>query len=128
MKPLLLPVILIFIVGCENPVEIPDFLNSHIAGFVTDSETGEPLDSVEVTIYNIKVRGFRDIRYKTVGNAISDEKGLYTLVAILEKEGFHRLGAIKEGYERINYIISSEYSIDYKRFQQINLEMKKSQY
>jgi hypothetical protein len=126
MKSLLLPIILIFITGCENPQEIPDFLNSRIVGIVTDSDTGEALDSVEVTIYNVKVEGSNGVSYKQVGNAISDEMGQYDLVAILEKEGFHRLGAIKEGYESINYIISSDYPIDYKEFQQINLKMKKS--
>jgi len=128
MKPLLLPTILIFIIGCENPEEIPDFLNSRVVGIVTDFDTGEPLDSVEVTIYNVKVRGFNNVSYKRVGNAISDEMGQYSLVAILESDGFHRLGAIKERYESINYIISSDYPIYYKEFQQINLKMKKSQY
>jgi len=126
MKPLLLPILLIFNVGCENPVEIPDFLNSRIVGIITDSYTSEPLDNVEITIYNVKVRGFNDVIYKRVGNAISDEMGQYNLVASLEKEGFHRLEAIKEGYESISRFTSSHYPIDYKEYQQINFNMKKS--
>ena len=128
MRALFLSTILIFITSCENPLETPAFLQSHIVGTITDSDTGELLDSVNVAIYNVQLKGFNDVRYKGVGNDISDELGQYDLVANLEKKGFHRLGARKEGYEDINYIISSNYVIEYKEFQQINLTMEKSQY
>jgi hypothetical protein len=118
----------LFLFSCDNGLD-SYMLTTKITGTVTDKETGEPLDSVNVYIFCKEFTGMGggNIHYNTydLSRTTTNELGFYELSeSIMESENYY-LGANRKGYQGIYNFSYNVPRVDYKSSQRIDIQLKK---